>query len=87
MIFLLAQREVADSPRWTCAVEDQSAPSLRDNEQAWMVWCRGVRCFFLQERAPREAIRSTDALKNSTITFYGSTSKLPSLLSFLQWPS
>ena len=26
MIFLLAQRAVADSPRWTHAVEDQSAP-------------------------------------------------------------
>ncbi len=33
MIFLLAQRAVEDSPRWTRAVEDNQPPSLK-REQA-----------------------------------------------------
>jgi len=32
---MLAQRAVADSPRWTRAVEDQSAPIPGENEHAW----------------------------------------------------
>jgi hypothetical protein len=37
---VLAQRAVAGSPRWTRAVEDQSAPIPGDNERAWRDHCQ-----------------------------------------------
>ena len=40
---VLAQRAVEDSPRWTRAVEDQSAPSLKRDEKACRIVCNLAR--------------------------------------------